>query len=171
MDFTLLSQRTAMEPKRLEEVLKGLAHCDRIERRTDNRGRINQLVVLKKDYRLYFKFIFSIILTILIIYFVGPNIKVLNLSGLTFGIAGAIFLTIGSFDNFKPIIDSKEHRPLRVGLKDIKLLYKKDYNHISTMVGMPYVGYPALRLITAEFGPWLLLIGFALQFYAVYMSP
>jgi len=31
--------------------------------------------------------------------------------------------------------------------------------------------YPVLRLTAAEFGPWFLFVGFALQFYAVLINP
>lgn len=123
------------------------------------------------SYRLYIKLIISIIIIILSIHFLYYNLRVLNLIGLTLGILGAIFLVIGSFDNFKPIIDAQDCRPLQLSLKNSRLLFKKYYDNMSTTWGIVNVTYPLLRLTAAELGPWLLLVGFLLQFYVCYIGP
>jgi hypothetical protein len=94
------------------------------------------------------------------------------LIGLTFGIVGSIFLTFGSLDNFQPIIDTKENRPLKTSLKDIRLLFEIKNNNMTQLIDVDSnVLCPRLRLITAEWGPWFILISFMLQFYVGYMDP
>lgn len=110
-------------------------------------------------------------------YLLGSNIKALNIMGLILTIIGSILLGLGSPDNFNPPIwNDGQNKPPNLK-RDWRHLLKKDYglrisdateNYLTYLADDFYAkgNYPVLRLIAAEFGPYLLLIGFAFQFFA-----
>jgi len=95
---------------------------------------------------------------------------------------GTIFLVVGSFTVLYPIIWSKDEQPPSLK-RDYKHLFERNYGLVipgqdfgkdsdilEYKLGMT-AKYPILRLKAAEFGPWLLFIGFVLQLYAASKGP
>lgn len=101
-----------------------------------------------------------------------------------FSVLGAIFLAIGSGDSLNPPIWSKDRQPPNLK-RDYKHLFERNYGLIPSgqkfgkemdildhtlAMQSEYAKYPVLRLKAAEFGPWLLLMGFVLQIYAALLT-
>ena len=131
------------------------------------------------SYESYIKSIL-IILAVLAIYFSGSNIRTLILFGLTLNMIGTIFLVIGSADSLNPL-SWKDKQPPSLK-RDYKHLFEKNYGLILEGQNPKDIDflentiaiqakYPVLRLKAAEFGPWVLLIGFVLQFCAARLDP
>jgi hypothetical protein len=98
-------------------------------------------------------------------------------------VIGTIFLVYGSFDSLNPLIWSNANEPPSLK-RDYKHLFEENYGLILsdqdlTNGSADYLDYglaltakrPLLRSKAAEFGPWLIFIGFLIQFYAVWIDP